>query len=59
MCGEEVKKMKKESMEESSGKKEDYKNKVRGVKQMNHQHYFQQLEQGFSPDGPDGANNEK
>jgi hypothetical protein len=40
MCGEEVKKMKKESMEESSGKKEDYKNKIQGVKQMNHQHYF-------------------
>ena len=30
----------KESIGESSGKKEDYKNKVRGVKQMNHQHYF-------------------
>ena len=30
----------KESIGESSGKKEDYKNKVRGVKQMNHRHYF-------------------
>jgi len=32
--------MKKKGIEESSGKKEDYKNKIRGVKQMNHQHYF-------------------